>query len=102
MALTRLDLRGRRPPYDDLLPRPSDPGSDVRAAVAAILERVRTGGDGALAALSEEFDHVVPEHLAVDSSELVAALERVSPALRDALQVAYRRIVEYHAHEGKP
>ena len=47
MSLRILDLRGTPPPFEAVLPRPSDPGSDVHDAVAEILRQVRTEGDQA-------------------------------------------------------
>ena len=48
MSLRVLDLRGTAPPYDEALPRPSDPGSDVYEAVADVLRHVRAEGDAAV------------------------------------------------------
>ncbi len=102
MPLTVLDLRGRPAPYDTVLPRPLDAGADVREAVGAIVARVRQGGDEALAALSEEFDGGAPERLRVPAAEIESALARAPGALRDALDLAWRRISDYHAVEGTP
>ena len=90
MALTRIDLRGYSGSLADALPRPGDPGSDVRETVAAILARVRAEGDDALRALTAELDGVEVGELAVPSGELAAALGRIPTALRSALEVAYR------------
>jgi histidinol dehydrogenase len=102
MALARLDLRGHDGPFDDVLPRPSDAGGDVREAVAAILERVRRDGDAALHELTARFDGVELETLGVSPGETRAALERVDPALRLALEVAWGRLCAYHALESPP
>ena len=102
MTLTWLDVRGRRGPLADLLPRPGDPGSDVRDVVAAIVERVRTQGDAALLALTEELDGVRLDRVRVDAEEVRAALERVPVELRRALEAAERNIAAYHAHEPPP
>lgn len=99
--LTRIDVRGRRAAeLADLLPRPQAPGHDVREVVAGILERVRTEGDRAVLALTEELDGVALESLRVEPAEVRAALDRVSPALRRALEVAHRRIFDFHAFEA--
>jgi histidinol dehydrogenase len=102
MTLTWLDVRGRRGPLADLLPRPGDPGSDVRDVVAAIVERVRTQGDAALLALTEELDGVRLDGVRVDAEEVRAALGRVPGELRRALEAAERNIAAYHAHEPPP
>jgi histidinol dehydrogenase len=102
MSLARLDLRGRAGPFDEVLPRPADAGVDVREAVAAIVERVRTEGDRALFELTARFDRVTLERLRVPPADTVAALERVDPALRKALEVAWERLSAYHGLESAP
>jgi histidinol dehydrogenase len=102
VLLTPLDLRGRPGPYDDLLPRPADPGRPVADAVAAILADVRRDGDAALRALTERFDHVVLDDLAVPLTEARAALDAAPEDLRRALATAWERITAYHAAEGTP
>lgn len=102
MPLHRLDLRHHTGSLADALPRPADPGSDVREVVAAILARVRDGGDDALRALTAELDRVTVDDLRVPDDEVSAALGRVPADLREALEVAHRQITAYHAHEGAP
>jgi histidinol dehydrogenase len=102
VALTRIDLRGQPGPFEGVLPRPDQPGADVREVVAGILDRVRTEGDAALRALTAELDGVALDELAVPPDEVAAALRRVPPALRSALELAHDRIVDFHASEGTP
>jgi len=102
MPLSLLDLRGQPGPFDAVLPRPPDPGVDVRDAVASILTRVRAEGDRALAALTAQFDGVSPPSLRVPRSEVEAARNRVPAELVGALELAWRRISDYHACEGTP
>lgn len=100
--LTRIDVRGRPTEVlPKILPRPSAPGHDVRDAVAEILERVRVHGDAAVLALTAELDGVALESPRVPSSEIRGALDRVPAALREALEVAYRRIYDFHAFEAR-
>jgi histidinol dehydrogenase len=100
MQLTRVDLRGQREPFGALLPRPVDAGADVRDAVEAILEQVRSQGDEALVALTTRFDGVTPSELRVSDVEIRGALGRISPSLRMALEIAHERIRAYHAHDA--
>jgi histidinol dehydrogenase len=102
MILTRLDRRLHTGPFDDVLPRPGEPGGDVREAVAAIVARVRADGDDALRACTREFDGVELDGLAVPAEEMLAARSRVAPELEAALEVAWERISAYHAWEGTP
>ena len=101
MALTRLDLRGRSSGLSDVLPRPPDPGAGVHDAVAEILALVRRDGDDALRALTAKLDGVELDSLTVPAPQIEAALDRVPGELRLALEVAYRRIREYHAWESE-
>jgi histidinol dehydrogenase len=81
MSLRVLSLRGLRPPYDEALPRPDDPGADVYEAVADIVRRVRTEGDAAVAEFTKRFDRVDVSGtglggMRVPPDQIEAALER--------------------------
>jgi histidinol dehydrogenase len=103
MPLRVLDLRGTPPPYEDVLPRPDAPGADVHVAVAGILAQVRDEGDVAVIRHTATFDGVdVAAGLRVGPEEIKEGAERVTPALRGALETAFARIVAYHGHEGMP
>ena len=103
MSLRVLDLRGARPPFGAVLPRPDAPGADVHDAVARILLEVREERDGALRRFSAEFDGVdVSAGLRVSDTEVGEARSRVDPDLVTALEVAFGRILTYHEHEGAP
>lgn len=99
MPLSRLDLRGvPTPALGELLPRPAGHEFPTEE-VAAIIEEVRRGGDEALARLTARFDGVKPSSLKVDPAVVSAAVGAVPAELRRALEVAFERIVAYHAHE---
>jgi histidinol dehydrogenase len=76
--------------------RESDP--DVSRDVAAIIARVKTEGDAAVAELTETFDgHALPWR--VDLADCQAALDGLDPELRGALELAADRIRTYHAKQ---
>jgi histidinol dehydrogenase len=103
MSLRLLDLRGATAPFDQVLPRPDDPGSDVHEAVAEVLRQVRQDGDEAIVGFTAQFDRVdVSDGLRVPPADISAALDRVPAEVRAALELAFARIVDYHAHEGTP
>jgi histidinol dehydrogenase len=105
MSLRVLDLRGATPPFDQVLPRPADPGADVHGAVSDILRQVRQRGDEALVELTQAFDNVTVDdaaELRVPPAEIAAARSRIPAGLGSALELAFERIVAYHAHEGTP
>ncbi|HLH27952.1 MAG TPA: histidinol dehydrogenase, partial [Acidimicrobiales bacterium] len=103
MALRRLDLRGRagdRRTLRQLLPAPVDEQRRSAEAVTEIIAEVRRDGDAALRRLTQAFDGVSLDEIRVPGTEAAAALERIPPELREALEVAHRRIAAYHAHES--
>jgi histidinol dehydrogenase len=79
-----------------LLRRPvfSQPG--LADAVSDILQRVRSGGDDELLAMTRQFDGVDPAALEVAPGEWRAAAERVDPALVAAIRDARERIEAFH------
>lgn len=66
------------------------------AAVQAILSAVRVQGDAALRRYTDTFDRVVLDELRVPSDACEAALHRVPPALREALEAAHASVTAYH------
>ena len=76
--------------------------ANIRAAVAAIQEQVRTGGLDALLALTERFDGVRPANLAIASETIDAACARVSDSLKSAMQTAKANIERFHRAQIPP
>ncbi len=88
-----LDEAARR----ELLQRPAQQRSDERAAtVAAIIERVRCEGDGALRILSAQFDGCALDELSVPAGDFDAAEDVLSNELKDAIADARGRIEAFH------
>jgi histidinol dehydrogenase len=74
----------------------------VDAAVAAIIADVRARGDAALLEYTERFDRVRAASVAaleIPAPDLDAALASLSPAERDALETAARRIRAFHERQ---
>jgi histidinol dehydrogenase len=83
----------------DLLTRPrGDNGKAIDVAVAKIVAQVRRRGDRALITLTRRFDGIrlERERIRVSPKEIQSALEALPPAERRALEVAARRIAEFH------
>jgi histidinol dehydrogenase len=64
----------------------------VSAAVAGIVEDVRTGGDTALARYVERFDATGGAPPRVAAGELATALDALDPAVREGLEVAIANV----------
>lgn len=71
---------------------------DVAAPVAAIIARVRAEGDDALVDLTRKHDRfpLTVETMRVAPGEVEAACARVTPAERDAIDLAASRIEAFH------
>jgi histidinol dehydrogenase len=97
--LTRLDLRGTTGDPTLLLPAPEAGGQGPIDAVDAILAEVRSGGDAAVRTLTERFDGARLDSLTVSPVEVQAALARIEPDLRSALELAAARVEAFHRHQ---
>ncbi|MEI6162608.1 MAG: histidinol dehydrogenase, partial [Roseococcus sp.] len=76
-----------------------DTTTRVDAAVAEIIQAVRTEGDAALLRLTTRFDGWTPTDttaLRVTSAEMEEATASVEPTLLEALDLAARRIETFH------
>ena len=94
--LQRLDVRGVRGDLGVLLPRPSIAGDEPTQAVREILRDVEARGDAALIELTARFDGIEHPVIAVDRSEIHAALGRIDSEVREALEVAATRVRAFH------
>ncbi len=85
---------------DALSRRRGEDGGAVDRDVAAIIEAVRRRGDRAVIELTRKFDGVTltAARLRVSAAELEAARDGLPRADRRALELAARRIAEFHRH----
>lgn len=79
--------------------READP--NVADAVRGIIARVRHEGDGALAALTSQFDRfdLDAQGWAISAGQCAQAYEEIDAGLRDALELAAQRIAAYHVRQ---
>jgi histidinol dehydrogenase len=68
----------------------------VHGPVQEIIEKVRTGGDAALIELSEKFDKVHLDTIAIDEDAREAAYEQVDAQVTECLVEAEARISRFH------
>lgn len=73
--------------------------SEAARQVDAILERVRLEGDQALLDLTERFDGVRPDPLRIPAETLAEAWRTCPADLRSALELAHRRILDFHQRQ---
>jgi histidinol dehydrogenase len=66
------------------------------ALVEPILHRVKTGGEGELIKLAQEFDGVTPASIRVPQQALNSALASLDPAIRAALELSIERVRKVH------
>lgn len=71
----------------------------VEPTVRSILADVRSGGDRAVIAHTERLEGRHPNPLYAQSYPGQEALSRLSPEVRDALELAAERIERFHRHE---
>lgn len=82
-----------------LLSRGADDLAAVEPAVRDIIAAVRASGDDAVRSYVERFERRRPDPLVMRSFDGAAALARLDPALRVALERAAERIERYHVHQ---
>jgi histidinol dehydrogenase len=84
--------------FEALLDEARQTTAQVDGVVAAIIAAVRTGGDAALCAYTEQFDHLAltPETLRVTAAEIDEASTKIPAELASALDLAATRIEAFH------
>ncbi|MCC8062908.1 MAG: histidinol dehydrogenase, partial [Rikenellaceae bacterium] len=87
-----------RTEWEPRLARPLKGGSDaIRSRVEGIVGRVQNDGDAALRELSNQFDGVRLDTLAVTAEETAAAEKQVPDDLKNAIRQARENIAAFHS-----
>src|SRR4051812_4548386 len=94
--LSLIDVRGPGTDLRRALQRRNPTTDDLAAAVSELIEAVRTRGDAALRELTERFDGCRLDTPLVPAPDLDAALDRVDPDVRIALEFARDQILAWH------
>ena len=71
--------------------------ADIAAVVADLIGKVRAAGDAAVLTLTERFDGVRLDQLAVSPAEFAAARSQLTPVQIAALQRAVENVEKFHA-----
>ena len=93
----RITVNPPKSEWADLLRRPQIDAPVIGERVAAILDRVRAGGDRAVLDLTAEIDSVALDSLEVAPEEIERAEAAVSPELKRAIATAAEHIERFHA-----
>ena len=72
---------------------------EARQRVDAILNDVRQRGDAAVCDYTQRFDGFLPDPIAIKEDALERAWTELSKDLRDALELAHRRIHDFHQRQ---
>ncbi|WP_412067075.1 histidinol dehydrogenase [Rubrivirga sp. IMCC43871] len=99
MLLPLVPYADRRARLSAVLDRRAVFDDAVEASVRAILDDVRQRGDAALLDLTERFDGVRPDALAVPVAALDRALRDLDPELRATLEQAAANVRRFHERE---
>jgi histidinol dehydrogenase len=73
--------------------------TEAAQRVDAIIQQVAEQGDRALLDLSERFDGVRPDPLRIPAERLAAAWDGLKPSLKQALELAHGRILDFHQRQ---
>lgn len=84
------------------LARPTFKTKQINKIVKPILRKVKRNGDKALFKFAMEYDHVELESLFAQKVEIKAASAAISPALKEAIQVAKANIERFHKAQATP
>ena len=87
--------------FETLLASKREASLDVGETVAGILADVRRDGDEALVELTSRFDglDLTPETLRLSQDEIEEASSRIDTPVREALELAHRRITAHHQRQ---
>lgn len=99
-----LDLRGKaltKAGYQKAIPRANLNIAAALVAIEPILQKVKSGTEGDLLQLTEEFDGVRPQSIRVPQSALDKALVDLDPKVRVALELSAERIRKVHKDQTR-
>lgn len=88
--------------YASLLVRPALDSSSLESAVQTVLSEVKRRGDAALFEYTSRFDGVQLNKLEVTEQEKQEAANLVTPALKEAMQLAAANIRRFHQAQVQP
>lgn len=100
--LSLIDLRGHTPTTSELrrtLPRGGTDVNSVAHIVEPLLHKIHEHGAQAALDFGEKFDHVRPKSVCVPQDVIDAALDSLTPEVKQALDEAIARVRKVHADQ---
>ena len=82
--------------WASIVERPHLDVTELNQTVANVLADVRMRGDEAVKGYELKFDHIDLDNLAVSEKEMKEAEAKVSPELRQAIELAHSNIKQFH------
>ena len=82
--------------WASIVERPHLDVTELNQTVANVVSDVRTRGDEAVKGYELKFDHIDLDNLAVSEKEMKEAEAKVSPELRQAIELAHSNIKQFH------
>ena len=82
--------------WPDIMRRPSADNSDKVETVREVMSKIREDGDAAIREYTNQFDHVDIDDFAVTTDEIKAAVRKIDPLLKNAINIAAQNIDKFH------
>lgn len=99
--LKKFDKKNKSQIKEWIRKRSETDDTDVTKAVLQILETVKTKGDDALYAYTQQFDHVTLSSLEVSQTEIDRAYQQVDQMFIQAMEEAKENIIFFHEAQKK-
>ena len=88
-----------REEWPEIILRPVQDARSLQSKAGAILEEVRHRGDSAVRQFTERFDGAKTNQLRLTEDEIRAGAAKISPALKEAIGLAYANITNFHKQQ---
>ena len=85
-----------------LLKRPVMDTSTLENKVKEILDSVKHDGDAAVLNFTRTYDNASITNIEISRTEIESSIDKISPELKQAIQIAYQNITKFHASQAEP
>lgn len=88
--------------WPEITKRPSADNSEKVEKVREVMSKIREDGDAAIREYTNQFDHVDIDDFAVTADEIKAAVRKIDPLLKSAINIAAQNIDKFHVAQKFP